>query len=130
MDDKNKQLKPIFDFFKNVRQEGTLRKYFNFPVRGVLPKEEDRNKFYRYYGSLTTPGCNEVVVWTVFKEKLEISSDQIKQLRKLQHGLPEEPKTRISNNFRDVQPLNERELWYVKIEDSDDDDDDDDDHDD
>ena len=59
---------------KNVRQEGTLRKYFNFPVRGVLPKEEDRNKFYRYYGSLTTPGCNEVVVWTVFKEKLEISS--------------------------------------------------------
>ena len=53
-------------------------------VRGVsvnasqlLP--EDRNGFYRYYGSLTTPPCSEIVNWIVFKQPIEVSADQIVQ---------------------------------------------------
>ncbi|XP_070708586.1 carbonic anhydrase XVb [Pempheris klunzingeri] len=37
----------------------------------------DRNKFYRYLGSLTTPNCNEAVVWTVFEEPIKVSRDVI-----------------------------------------------------
>lgn len=125
VDDNNKQLEPIFKFFKNVLQEGENATYQNFPVHGTLPKPKDREKFYRYHGSLTTPDCNEVVVWTIFKEKMEISQKEMDELRQLNHGILREPRTPISDNFRDAQPLNARKVLYIKIEDDDDDDDDD-----
>ena len=33
--------------------------------------------YYRYTGGLTTPTCNEVVVWTVFKKPQKISPFQV-----------------------------------------------------
>ena len=33
-------------------------------------------RFYRYQGSLTTPGCSEVVSWVVAKQTIRISRKQ------------------------------------------------------
>ena len=39
-------------------------------LKSLLPK--DTKNFYRYQGSLSPPGCNEIVVWTVFKVRIYI----------------------------------------------------------
>ena len=44
----------------------------------------DRTKYYRYLGSLTTPSCNEVVIWTVFKESIKVSKEAVS------HFLPDQ----------------------------------------
>lgn len=46
-----------------------------FPLEDLLPS--NTNQFFRYQGSLTTPTCNEVVVWTVFTTPIPISSRQV-----------------------------------------------------
>ena len=38
---------------------------------------DDLSHFYRYEGSLTTPGCYEVVTWTVFKQTVQATEKQV-----------------------------------------------------
>lgn len=44
-------------------------------LQDLLPKV--KSSFFRYEGSLTTPGCGEAVVWTVFENSISISIDQV-----------------------------------------------------
>ena len=44
-------------------------------LSSLLP--DNTREFYRYKGSLTTPACNEVVIWTLFRHKVKISSSQV-----------------------------------------------------
>jgi len=42
----------------------------------ILPHDE-LEKYYRYEGSLTTPGCSEAVVWTIFEKTIPLSKEQV-----------------------------------------------------
>jgi len=47
----------------------------SFALQSLLPT--NTKDFARYPGSLTTPPCNEVVTWTVFKEPITVTSEQV-----------------------------------------------------
>eukprot|EP00644_Phytophthora_capsici_P017309 jgi/Phyca11/125216/e_gw1.57.186.1 len=60
---------------------------------------------YNYPGSLTTPGCDEIVDWWVVQQPMSISSAD---LTRLQTQLTELPVTDNGRNARPVLPLNGR----------------------
>ena len=43
----------------------------------LLPEEKSLRHYFRYLGSLTTPTCDEKVVWTVFQEPIQLHRDQV-----------------------------------------------------
>lgn len=74
----------------------------------LLPK--NLTSYFRYEGSLTTPGCGEAVVWTVFEASLPISLDQVERFKSVQA----DDGQKLTHNYRSIQPLNNRALVYVK----------------
>ena len=102
---KNLGLKPLFEALSNVQNSGKKTKIKEkMKLSDLAPKNIE--SFFRYNGSLTTPGCNEIVVWTLFKEPIEISQDQLDEIRKTKNSQMKEN----SNNYRKVQPLNGRKV--------------------
>jgi len=63
------------------------------------------NRSYYYYpGSLTTPNCNEIVMWFVQRERITVPLAFVEELRMVQqsNGQP------LTFNYRNAQPLNGR----------------------
>lgn len=50
-------------------------------ISDLLPSRT--TSFYRYNGSLSTPGCDEIVVWTVFDNPIIISEQQASLIRSI-----------------------------------------------
>jgi len=100
----NADLQPLTDNFYKVAEPGAEEEIvFDRALIDFIPTTRT---FYRYQGSLTTPTCNEVVIWTVFSEELSFSQKQIDSFRKLKDSHHHQ----LCDNYRDIQPLNGREV--------------------
>ncbi|XP_023311812.1 carbonic anhydrase 6-like [Anoplophora glabripennis] len=66
----------------------------------------NKNVYFTYKGSLTTPPCSEVVTWIEFKNTIPLSHEQIQAFRLLagQGG-------QLTHNFRPVQLLYDRVIY-------------------
>jgi len=73
----------------------------------MLPSTGLPDSYYYYPGSLTTPSCDESVLWTVFPTTIPISEKQLNQLRTMYSAEGD----LISDNVRPVQPLNSRIVY-------------------
>ena len=67
---------------------------------------------YSYSGSLTTPGCNEIVSWLVLDKPIEMSKEQIAAYREL---FKDEHSHKEYHTNRPVQPLNDRVVSHGKV---------------
>ena len=104
----NGKFNDLFEAMKKVKKHGNTSNIINgIRLNDLLPSNID--SFYRYKGSLTTPGCNEVVMWTVFKEQIEIDEEQMQIMREItyDHNGKEEF---MYNNYREVQLENGRNI--------------------
>jgi carbonic anhydrase len=79
-------------------EEGDITTTTAFAIESLLPKKRE---YYRYLGSLTTPGCNEAVVWTVFTNPIYITQAQMDAFRTLHT----DGGALLLENFRPPQPL-------------------------
>ena len=91
---KNADLAAVFDVMP--AQEGEARASVAINPAALMPRE---GGYFRYMGSLTTPPCSEGLTWTVYKQPIEASPDQIKQFASL-----------FANNARPIQRRNRRFL--------------------
>jgi len=105
----NPAIAPIVDSLHVMREQksSTHIEDENFAV-SFLIQPVISGPYFSYSGSLTTPTCNEVVKWVVFKNTLEISSNQLAQFRTLSdsHG------SALVNNFRPLQDIGNREVSF------------------
>jgi len=104
--DDNEALKPVLDYAAKVTKKGANMTISNgFNLMKILPTNVE--EFYRNNGSLTTPGCQESVTWTVFRTVMTISKNQLNLLR----GLEKEDGTPLLMNYRPVQNTNGRQIF-------------------
>lgn len=80
----------------------------SFALSGVIPCD---HSIYRYNGSLTTPGCAEVVNWNVFRNPIYLTAEQVAQFRALHANMLGQPDEELKHNYRPVQPVNTRTVY-------------------
>ncbi|CAG5126690.1 unnamed protein product, partial [Candidula unifasciata] len=98
----NPALTPIINELKNI----VIPELSPFSLNSILP--QDKGKFFRYTGSLTTPRCFETVIWSVFNDTIKISRSQLAAFRSLKSSEEAASGVRLMDNFRPVQNLNFR----------------------
>ncbi|XP_036337968.1 carbonic anhydrase 6-like [Rhagoletis pomonella] len=76
-------------------------------------------EYHTYIGSLTTPPCSEEVIWLDFEEPTRISVRQVERF----HRLYSIDNTQLPTSFPRLQPLNNRTVFYVTLQDYSDEDD-------
>lgn len=108
---KNEGFQPLVEALSDISRPNmstTIKE--SISLLDLLPKEEKLRCYFRYLGSLTTPGCDEIVVWTVFREPIQLHRDQIFAFsEKLYYD--KEQKLRMTNNVRPLQSRGKRQVF-------------------
>ncbi|XP_029483225.1 carbonic anhydrase 4-like isoform X2 [Oncorhynchus nerka] len=103
----NRKYDPVVRALQRIMTTGANTTLVSVSLEQLIPPQQNLSNYYRYKGSLTTPGCTECVIWTVFEKPIPLSRDQLRVFSDLQFkdGKP------MVGTFRPVQPLNGRVVY-------------------
>ncbi|XP_063301977.1 carbonic anhydrase 12 [Pelobates fuscus] len=92
----------------NVKYKGQNALIPGFNLQALLPARLD--DFYRYEGSLTTPPCNPSVLWTVFRNPVFISVEQLQSLETVLYCTDGNSTVSVEmiDNYRQLQKKGDR----------------------
>ncbi|KAM4842937.1 carbonic anhydrase 4 [Thomomys bottae] len=106
----NEGFQPLVEALPNISLPDMNTTMRESSLLDLLPKEEKLKHYFRYLGSLTTPNCDEAVIWTVFKEPIQLHKDQILAFsQKLFYD--KDQKLNMSDNVRPLQRLGSRVVF-------------------
>lgn len=109
-DKDNPSIEPIVSNLMAIQFPGSSTRIRHFYLQTLLPNKYQTH-FYRYLGSLTTPPCSEVVIWSVFEHTVTISSSQLNYFRELFEGENKQGEPQLLRyNWRPVQSLHQRNV--------------------
>ncbi|XP_055354216.1 carbonic anhydrase 1-like [Paramacrobiotus metropolitanus] len=106
--DTNEDLEPLLEVLPQVEKPdntGKAVKLKGFNLKSFLPLSPN---YFRYNGSLTTPPCDPIVLWTVMQQPVFLSLEQLQAFRKLmahhhhEHPVNETEVKYIEENFRPI----------------------------
>lgn len=109
-DQVNPVLKNILDSAEPVKDEAGQSNEIKAPFSPIQLLPKDKSSYYRYEGSLTTPSCDEAVIWTVLDHTVPFAITQIERFKQVKDA----DGALLTHNFRSLQRLNSRPLVYVR----------------
>ncbi|XP_062262200.1 carbonic anhydrase 4a [Platichthys flesus] len=103
----NRKYDPVINALRSITTTNGNTSLSSISLTQLIPSEQNLTSYYRYKGSLTTPGCTEAVIWTLFETPIPLSMDQLRVFSELKFhdGKP------MVGTFRPVQPLNGRKVF-------------------
>jgi len=109
--EKHEELDKVLSQLDNIRFKGD-KVSFKVPVEPSKFLPKNTNDLYTYEGSLTTPPLLESVIWTVFKEPIQISKSQLEAMRSMKCGCKGDKQEELSmvDNYRPPCSLGNRTI--------------------
>ena len=107
-------MQPLLNALHRVKEEGSVTRLWGeqLALDDLMP--EERELFFKYEGSLTTPPCSQSVTWIVFRDISAISERQINYFRAMtKHGRNNQ-NVGIGHNVRELQLTDGRTVYGSK----------------
>ncbi|XP_042595186.1 carbonic anhydrase 4b [Cyprinus carpio] len=106
----NKKYDGIINSLKNITHPGTNVTLPAVSLDMLILPHNELERYFRYQGSLTTPGCSEAVVWTIFEKAIPLSKEQLSAFSNLMFS----DGTAMVNTYRPIQLRSGREVYYSR----------------
>ncbi|XP_076792225.1 carbonic anhydrase 4 isoform X2 [Arvicanthis niloticus] len=106
----NEGFQPLIEALPSISKPNSNTALKESRLQDMLPSNEKLYYYFRYQGSLTTPNCDETVIWTVFKEPIKIHKDQFLEFSKNLY-YDEDKKLNMKGNVRPLQHLGRRQVF-------------------